>query len=268
MTSIQTNRGCPADCIFCLVKQVSGRRIASRSPVSIAEEMVFCRERFGIDNFYFRADTFTWDKQWVIEVCRRIIDTKLKFHWVANSRVDTVDEERLHWMKKSGSWMVGFGAESGDQTILEWIKKGITREEIEKAVALCNRAGIKSYLFWVLGFPWDSDATVRNTISFARGLKSDFAEFHLAFPFPGTEFYRIGLENNLFSKSDLAKGNVKQGIARTIFLPREKLRDYHRMAIRKYYLDARRIGRLLRGIGSPKVFLNYCRKAWDVLGGA
>lgn len=266
MTSIETNRGCPANCIFCLVKQTYGKKIVSRSPESIADEMSICCKKYGIYNFYFRADTFTWNKKWVVETCKKIIAKNSKFHWVANSRVDTLDEDRIYWMKKAGCWMIGLGAESGDQGILDKMKKGITLRQTKDAVELCRKFGIKSYLFWVLGMPWEDEKTINNTIMFAKKLKSDFAEFHVAFPFPGTEFYYIALENGLFVKDDLVKGDVKHGIVRTFFLPPEKLRHYQHLAVRKYYLDAGRIFRLLKGISSPKVFVNYCRKALAVLG--
>jgi len=67
MTSISTNKGCPAKCIFCLVPTVSGYKIHSRSPESIAAEMVHCKQKYGITNFYFRADTFTWFREWTLE---------------------------------------------------------------------------------------------------------------------------------------------------------------------------------------------------------
>lgn len=265
MTSIQTNRGCPANCIFCLVQQTAGKKIVSRLPESIAEEMVLCKEKLGIRNFYFRADTFTWNKNWTIEVCRQILSKNTKLNWVANSRVDTLDEERITWMKKAGCWMIGFGAESGDQDILNKMGKGITLEQIKNSVELCKKHKIKSYLFWVLGMPWDTEESLKATSGFASSLKSDFAEFHIAFPFPGTEFYKIALEKGLFSKDSLGRGDVKRGIARTFYVSRERLQHYQCLATNKYYLNPARIFRLIKGINSPVVFANYLKKGLSVI---
>lgn len=265
MTSIQTNRGCPARCCYCLVRTVSGGKIIARSPESIANEMEICKERFGIKNFYFRADTFTWDKDWMIKVCKRIVDKRLGVNWVCNSRVDTIDEERLKWLKETGCWMIGFGIESGDQDILNKMRKGTTLQQAINAVDLCRRFGIKTYLFWVLGLPWETEESIRNTMRFARRIKGDFAEFHIAYPFPGTEFYYTGLENNLFSKEDLYKGDVKSGVVRTFTLSSERLQYYQRKITRDYYLSPRRIFRLLKGVRSPRILLNYVKKAFLVL---
>ncbi len=265
MTSIQTNRGCPARCVYCLVRTVSGGKILARSPESIANEMQNCKEQFGIRNFYFRADTFTWDKEWMIKVCQSIIDKRLEVNWVCNSRVDTIDEERLKWLKKAGCWMIGFGIESGDQDILNKMKKGTTLQQAIDAVEMCRKFCIKTYLFWVLGLPWETEETIKKTMKFAKKIKGDFAEFHIAYPFPGTDFYYTGLENKLFSEEDLYKGDVKDGIVKSFGLSKERLQYYQRKMTRDYYLSPLRIIRLLKGVRSPKALLNYVTKGFSVL---
>lgn len=265
MTSIQTTRGCPARCVYCLVGTVSGSKIICRSARGIADEMEKCARDFGINSFYFRADTFTWDKAWMIDVCKCIIDKKINLSWVCNSRVDTIDAQRLEWLKKAGCWMIGFGIESGDQNILNKMRKGITLAQAESAVALCGKFGIKTYLFWVIGLPWETEESIRNTAKFAKRIKGDFAEFHIAYPFPGTDFYYIGLENNLFSKDDLYRGDVKSGIVRSYAISREKLLYYQNKLTRDYYLSLWRIVKLLKGARSPKVVLNYIKKGFYVL---
>lgn len=265
MTSIQTTRGCPARCVYCLVRTVSGSDIITRSPAGIANEMEICKERFGIRNFYFRADTFTWNKDWMVEVCKRIVDKKLDVSWVCNSRVDTIDEERLGWLKKAGCWMIGFGIESGDQNILNKMKKGTTLQQATHAIELCRKFGIKTYLFWVLGLPWETEESIKNTMKFSKKIKGDFAEFHIAYPFPGTDFYYTGLENNLFTKEELHRGDVKAGIVRSFDLSKEKLQFYQGKMTRDYYLSPWRIIRLLKGVRSPKVLANYIAKGFSVL---
>ena len=88
------------------------------------DELEHCVREYGIRNFFFRADTFTWEKEWVIEVCREILRRKLDIQWVANSRANTIDDERLKWMKRAGCWLVSFGVESGNQYILDMTQKG------------------------------------------------------------------------------------------------------------------------------------------------
>lgn len=265
MTSIATNKGCPSKCIFCLVPAVSGYKIHSRSPQAIADEMAHCKEKYGIQDFYFRADTFTWFKKWTIEVCQAIIDKNINVRWVSNSRVDTIDEERVYWMKKAGCWLIGFGVESGDVNLLKLMKKNATIEQAEKAVEVCHRMKMKTYLYFAFGLPWDNDESINRTIEFARKLKGDFCEFQIMYPFPGTELYKVASEYNLFIKDDLHKGDYKQGIIKTFTLTPEQLQNYLYKATRSYYLEPKRVFRLLKGISSPKMFVNYCKKGLAIL---
>ncbi len=265
MTSIQTNRGCPARCVYCLVRSVSGSKIRARSPEGIASEMEICKKDYGIKDFYFRADTFTYNKDWMIEVCKRIVDKKLDVNWVCNSRVDTIDEDRLKWLKAAGCWMIGFGIESGDQDILDKMKKGTTLQQAQEAVSICSKFNMKSYLFWVLGLPWETEESLVNTLKFAKKIKGDFAEFHIAYPFPGTEFYNLGLKKNLFDKKSLYKGDVKAGIVKTFSLPKERLVYYQKKMTRSYYLSPWRIIKLLKGVRSWSMLVNYIQKGFSVL---
>ncbi len=132
--TIQTSRGCPSQCIFCLSPIISGSKLRERSVENIIAEIEECVNKYNIRNFFFRADTFTINKRMVIDLCKEIIRRKLNISWVANSRVNTVDEERLTWMKKAGCWLVALGIESGNDEIQKRIKKGTTRTQACEAV--------------------------------------------------------------------------------------------------------------------------------------
>lgn len=259
-TTIQSQRGCPARCIFCLVGAVSGYNINFRSPESVVEEIEECVNKYNIRNFYFRADTFTWDKEWVIKVCKLIIDKKLNIEWNCNSRVSTLDDERLQWMKKAGCWMIGFGIESGSNESLRKMKKGTTVEQAVEAIKLCKKHKIKSYLFFVIGLPWEKKEDVEKSIEFAKKLKGDFTEFNMAFPYPGTEFYQMGIEQGLFTEADIYSGadQHKSGL-RTVYLSNEELDQLRKKGEKSILLSPSYILSTLTQIRSPKVFLNYVK---------
>ncbi len=255
-TTIQTNRGCPATCTFCLVKVVSGRKILSRTPKNIVDEIEECVKKYNIKNFYFRADTFTWNKEWMIEVCKEIIKRKLNINWCSNSRVNTLDEERIKWMKKSGCWMLGLGIESGNREILKKMKKGITLEQTEKAVRLCKKYKIKIFAFFVIGYPYDDEKTINDTIKFAKKLNCDFTEFNTCYPYPGTEVYEIGL-NKLFKEKDLFEKNQYEAGIPTFNLNSQQVTRLRDKAEKSFILRPSYILRTLRNIKSFKEFLNY-----------
>ncbi|MBM3250103.1 MAG: radical SAM protein [Candidatus Omnitrophica bacterium] len=267
ITVIETARGCPYACIFCPVKQVNGDKVRTRSPARIADEIEECVKRHKIRNFFFRADTFTLDKQWVIGLCREIVRRNLKVRWGTNSRVDSIDEEMLAWMKKSGCWILGFGIESGDQDTLNKINKQATLEDARRAVRLCRRHRIKTYLLFIIGFPWEDKARVHKTIAFSKELKGDFVDFNIAYPLPGTAFYEMAKTLGLFREEEMASGNYIKPIVRTGYHTTEELSRLRRKAILSFYCrPAYVMQRLLENIGRPRSLISYIEKGFRLLG--
>ena len=136
MATISTSRGCPSSCIYCVSPIISGRKVRYRSPENIIEELKECVNKHKICDFFFKSDTFTINKEWVIKLCDLIINSGLngKINWVANSRVNTIDEEMLLKMKKAGCSVISLGFESGSEESLNKMKKGTTLEQNRNAV--------------------------------------------------------------------------------------------------------------------------------------
>lgn len=256
---ILSGRGCPGGCIFCLVGKVSGKKVRIRSVESMLNEISECVEKYNIKTFFFRADTFTWDKNWVKEFCQEIVKKNLKIRWGTNSRVDTLDMEMAIMMKKAGCDIIGLGVESGSQEILKKMKKGINLIQARKAVEVCQKAGLKTLLFFVLGMPWDNKETIEQTITFAKGLSGTFYNFSLAYPFPGTDLAKIAEENNLLDKNSLFGFNYGQPVMKTFYLSQKQLEMYRQKALKSIYLNPQYVLRVLRQIRSLGQLKNYLR---------
>ena len=261
LTTIVTALGCPHQCIFCSVPAITGVNVRFRSPESIVTEIEECVNQYGIHEFLFHADTFTLKKPWVIELCQRIIEKKLPIRWGCNSRVNTIDGERLEWMKKAGCWVVGFGVESGNNAHLALMQKRATAEEAEEAIALCRQHNIRSHAFFVFGFPWDTNETIRDLIAFAKKIDPDFFDFNVAFPLPGTVLDRMLEEKGLVQKERLKNGGYAMGAVRTESLSASELEAWRRKALWSMYLRPAYILRTFKNAGSPKIALNYLRAA-------
>ena len=259
LTMINTGRGCPHQCIYCAVTIASGYKLKVRSPGSIVDEIEECVKRHGIRNFFFRADTFTWDEKWTVDLCRGILERGLKVRWGCNSRVDTISAARLEWMKKAGCWVIGFGIESGNQEMLDKMKKRAKLADAERAIALCREYGIKTYGLFVIGLPWETRETVEQTIRFVKKIDPDFIDFNIAYPLPGTEYYRIAREMGLFEEKDLPNGDYARPIVRTLSLSTRELIALRHKALLSFYLRPSFVFRTLGGIRSPRVLGNYIR---------
>lgn len=188
-----------------------------------------------------------------------IIERNLSIRWGCNSRVDTISEKRLEWMKKAGCWVIGFGIESGNQEMLDKMKKRAKLEDAERAIALCKKYGIKTYGLFLIGLPWETRQTVEQTIDFAKKLNPSFLDFNIAYPLPGTEYYRLAKEMNLFDDKNLSKGDYARPIVRTLSMSTEELIGYRKKALLGFYLRPSYIINTLKDIRSPRIFLNYVR---------
>lgn len=204
-TVVISSRGCPGQCIFCDSFVTFGRRTRFRSPNNVVDELEEVKNKFGISYFTFCDDTFTLNKERTIEICKEIIRRKLGIEFYCSSRANTIDEERLEWLKKAGCTTITFGVESGDQRILNVIKKGITLEQVRNAIRLTKKYGIKTHASYMFGNPEETLETINRTIDFANELDTDFAQFCIATPYPGTELWNIVLKDNLITDFDYSK---------------------------------------------------------------
>lgn len=192
-TFVVAGRGCPFRCIFCRQTVMWKGKVRTRSAESIFKEVLYLKD-LGMDTIMFQADTFTANRRMVIELCKKIIDSGIKIRWVCNTHVATIDEEMIDLMKKAGCWMIAPGIETGSQIILDNVKKRATLEQIHNTVNLIHKKGIQVWGYFIFGLPGETKETIKETISLARKLPLDMANFAIGAPYPGTEFYTMAKE--------------------------------------------------------------------------
>lgn len=245
ITTIQTSRGCPYECVFCPAGSVSDRRVKFREVSDVVDEIEECVVLHNIRYFLFGADTFTVNKRWVMGLCDEIERRKLDISWAANSRADTIDREMLLRMMATGCRVLGFGVESGDDEMLRLMKKDITVAELRRGIALAKEVGLRTHTFYVLGLPWETRETLARTAQFARELDADFFDFNIAFPLPNTEYERIVREERLAQGSIEGLGYGSSPV-RTRELSHEELVSARRRLLLSLYLRPSYIWRTLR----------------------
>ena len=190
--SIISSRGCPYGCIYCSAPKMFGRKVRFRQPRQVVDEIEFIHRGLGFARVNIVDDTFTLNHRHTEELCHEILRRNLGIEWNAYSRVDTLNREMLELMREAGCTFLVFGIESGDQDILNTIKKGITPEKVRNAVKLTSEAGIKSFASFILGLPGESPEAARTSLALAREVFEGYGVqygFHFLSPFPGTEVY-------------------------------------------------------------------------------
>ncbi len=266
MGMLLVSKGCPRSCSFCLVPLVNNKKVRLRSPDSIVDELGECVHKHGITDFWFRADNFTADKDWVIRVCDKIIRSGLRVRWATNSRVDSLDVRMLAAMKNAGCFAIGLGVESGSEETLSKARKGITKEQAIDAVRLCRENGIQTYLFFIIGFPWETARHIRETVDFARRLKGDVVNFSFATPFPGTELFELSVKSGLIKPdTEYSSGNYGVPLTGTLYLSRRELVDMERSAYRRIVLNPGYIMRALSRVKSFNDCACYLKAAFHLL---
>jgi radical SAM superfamily enzyme YgiQ (UPF0313 family) len=234
-TFIVTSRGCPAGCTYCIKHVTYQYGVRLRSPKLIMEEM-WALKRLGVPNIHMYADLFTVNREQVMELCRLMIEEKLDVHWTCNSRVDYVDEEMLMLMGQAGCRLISWGIESGNEQILRHARKGAYPDKAERALRWAKKAGIMNWGYFIIGLPQETEATIRQTIDFAKKLPLDIALFHVAAPYPGTPFFFEVVKEGWFrpgtrwEQVDMDKGTVLDYPG----LPAERLLYWQKRAFREW----------------------------------
>ena len=262
MATIQTARGCPSNCVFCLTPEISGKRVRFRSPQNVLAEMMECYEKYGIKDFFFKADTFTINPEWVKEMCTLIIDSPLhgNIQFTANSRVNPLSKETLALMKEAGCFLVAFGFESGSPEILKAIRKGATLEQNLQAARWCHEVGIPFWGFFVIGFPWETKKHILETKKLIMKTNPDFIEITVALPFYGTPLYDTCREKNLLAENVLGSDFFHSSMNGTEHLTIEEVMKLRRSILLGFYLRPSYIfKKFAECITKPSVFFNYVK---------
>ncbi len=264
-THIISARGCPNRCIFCDTS-VFSRRIRYHSPEYILEMIAYLVNHFGMREIIFEDDQFLIKKERVAEICEGILKAGWSISWCCSGRVNSVtDLKLLKLMKRSGCWQISYGIESGNQEILDFAKKGITIEQVERAVRLTHEAGIMSKGYFIFGLPLETEATMKQTIEFATRIPlNDMSIFTLT-PFPGSEMYDIAEKYGTIDK-DFEKMNLLDVVYTPKSISREKLLHYQSRFMKRFYLRPRIIGNyLFRIMTNPLNTLNMFKAFYGFL---
>jgi len=183
---------------------------------------------YGFKTITVADDLLTLNRRHLYAFCDEIMARKMKFQWSANSRVDTVTPELLNKMKEAGCYFICYGVESGNQKILDTVRKKITIEKIKGAVKLSNEAGIKSLASFILGLPGETKETLQETANFAKELDTYYG-FHLLSPFPGTEVREKAKEYGIkILTDDWLRYNANEAITETESLSAKELEEIDR----------------------------------------
>lgn len=202
----QTSRGCPYSCGFCCSASLRMRKWRAMSVEKSLRVIVDPIRKFNLNGIWIRDDEFYIDRDRASRICEGIIKENLNINWyTSGTRVDVFNkatEEQTALLKKSGAYVLKYGAESGSDRILQLTNKGICVKDTIAANLKAKRHGIIPAFSLMIGFPTQTFDEIDKTIDLMFKLKKDnpAAQFEAIATYtalPGTPMYKMALENGL-----------------------------------------------------------------------
>jgi len=203
--SLYTGRGCRSKCTFCLWPQtVGGQRYRRRSVAHVLDEIALARRYFPqAREYFFDDDTFTDDLPRAEAIARGL--GRLGVTWSCNAKAD-VPYATLRVLRDNGLRLLLVGYESGDQRILNNVKKGLRLDVARRFARDCRDLGIMTHGTFILGLPGETRETIETTIRYACEIDPHTIQVSIAAPYPGTALYREAVDAGWLGGPDLVGG--------------------------------------------------------------
>jgi anaerobic magnesium-protoporphyrin IX monomethyl ester cyclase len=211
--TIVTGRGCPHHCNYCVYPQTMfGHLFRHRSPENVVEEFKYIQENFPqVKEIFIEDDTLTVNRKYCRELCQLLIKEKVYMPWTANSRAD-LDFETLRLMKEAGCRLLCIGVESGNQQILDNINKRLKLNQVEEFMEHARKAKILVHACFMVGNPGETKETMKETLTFAKKLKPDTAQFFPLMVYPGTEAFEWAKTHGYLITTNYSQWLTEEGL--------------------------------------------------------
>lgn len=249
--TVVTSRGCPFGCKFCQVPGKDGFKWRNRSTENIIEELKETIKKYPnikkVDGpahkklmVFFIDDNFMVSIKRVEEICKKIIEERIKIYWSGDARADAIadaSDDFLDLLKKSGCIHLYLGIESGSERILKVYNKKIKKEQVLKAAERLKKNGIYFTYSFILGYIIETREDLSETIRFAKKVDPTIASFRILIPLPGTPIYEEYKKDDLITDFNY----INYTSAKQIIKHKENLERWALRAYASFYLRPRKI---------------------------
>jgi radical SAM superfamily enzyme YgiQ (UPF0313 family) len=187
--SLITARGCPYSCAWCS-HSTFGRSHRRRSVDKVVDEIAWIRERYQPEMLWIADDVFTIDHTWLGRYATEMKRRGLKIPFECITRADRINRAVAATLAELGCFRVWIGSESGSQKILDAMKRGVTVNQVQEAVALCKREGIQVGMFLMWGYDGEGMEDIEQTVQHVKNCRPDVFLTTVSYPIKGTPYYQ------------------------------------------------------------------------------
>ena len=199
--TVLTSRGCAYNCSFCqpTMRLMHGSRVRRISVERFVEELEFLRDKMDFNSFTIHDDCFTGDTAWIQRFLKLYRKKAFKKPFVCLSRADIIvrHPELFRDLKRHGLVMLIIGFESGNQRILNFIRKGVTVAQNYKAAEICRKLGIRVWANIMFGVPAETTKEAAETVNMVKKIKPYVTSPTFYVPNPGSDLYNFCMKNGL-----------------------------------------------------------------------
>ncbi len=185
---VMATRGCPFFCTFCGSRYIWGNKVRYRSVPHVIAELKLLLSN-GINYIHFDDDIFAFAEDYFLVLCNEMIKLTPGLIWECEMHVKQITSAKVALMKRAGCRIIQIGVESGSNAVLTKINKNITIEQAIQAAEIIHNAGIEVHTFFIIGFPDETVATLKETFEAMLNIKSNYIIFSIFTPYPGTKIY-------------------------------------------------------------------------------
>jgi len=238
VATLFSSRGCPYNCVFCSTHTVWRNKWRPRSPENMLEEVEYLIKEYGIREFSFMDDQFMGDKERIKKFCRIVIRKNLGVSFIVPPGISPalVDDEVINLMIKAGFYRICFSIDVGTEAARNFVRKPVQLEKMREMVKKANSKGLWTYAFFVMGYPYEKEKDIEETVKYAYSLGLDFIRFYVAQPYKGAELYDIYIKMGMLNENEFEKKhhNMSDAIIGTKYIAPKRLERLRYLAENRY----------------------------------
>jgi anaerobic magnesium-protoporphyrin IX monomethyl ester cyclase len=184
-----TARGCPYRCTWCS-HAVYGYSHRRRSPANVAAEAAWIVERYNPDQLWYADDVFTISHPWLQQYKAALEERGLHLPFETITRADRLQSEQaVMALRDLGCYRIWIGSESGSQRILDAMERGVSVEQVRRAVKLAQKHGIRVGMFLMWGYEGEELEDIAATVEHVKQSNPDIFFTTVSYPIKGTPYF-------------------------------------------------------------------------------
>ena len=231
--NMMMTRGCPGKCTFC---NSANTTLRTRSAASVVEDIRYLNKTYGIQEVEFFDDTFTVMVKNVKEFCQLMIEANLGVVWTAYIRADCFNKKMGEAMKKAGCHQVLIGVESGNNRVLELLRKPIDFNKTKETVRIAQECGLDVRASFILGNVGETLESMEDSFKFATDLNAELVNFHINTPYPGTQIFKWAKDNNVLVTDEWSEYELSTFLLYLPTISAEQVFSFYKEVHGRYYL--------------------------------